>query len=321
MTPDSSLVSANGWPSISTHVTARIGAVCPLSGGPIFRPAIMSHRCTERSVPPVTAIARPPTRAHATSPSQRQSAVVSRSCSACRLTRVRTWDLPHVIRTLYRLSFETSTPRAAGARGASWWRTRVLISPRRSCTDRLRTGASSVIDKDNLVELRSPAWSRTRYLPSNSQVRSLLRLSGMNKHRLPRQESNLRSRLRTPEPCSVGPQRRGGPPRIRTPYPPSKSWLLWPGELAICGGCRIRTCAALLTPTTVFKTAALPDSANPPNTASGGQSAVVVEAPGVEPEPTLQQSVVQNRRSPRRRCCAEGARVERAPELSPRTSD
>jgi hypothetical protein len=39
------------------------------------------------------------------------------------------------------------------------------------------------------------------------------------------------------------------------------------------GGCRIRTCAAV-TPTTVFETAALPDSANPPCPATGSSPVV-----------------------------------------------
>ena len=76
-------------------------------------------------------------------------------------------------------------------------------------------------------------------------------------------------------------------------------------------------------PTTVFETAALPGSANPPYAAPGGRAAAVggvalVEVPGVEPGPSPYQGAAQT--AMLHLGCAEGARIERAPGLA-RTTD
>ncbi len=73
------------------------------------------------------------------------------------------------------------------------------------------------------------------------------------------------------------------------------------------GGCRIRTCAGALTPTTVFKTVALPGSANPPYPVvlSRCQESNLVRCPSER---------CTDRHAPPR-SYAEGARIERAPEL------
>lgn len=83
------------------------------------------------------------------------------------------------------LSYRTSPPRRTSRGSWCWWKTWVSNPPRRSCKDRLRSGASPdrVVPgsaRGRWARRSSPARTRTWCLPINSRVRSLLRLEGMN---------------------------------------------------------------------------------------------------------------------------------------------